>query len=60
MKQKTTASESASRVCCEAMEAHARGCIQRWLQGLLEAEVTEFLGRAKSQRRAELEEPRAG
>ena len=29
-------------------------------QELLEAEVSEFLGRAKSQRRAELEEPRAG
>jgi transposase-like protein len=42
------------------MEAHARDCIQRWLQDLLEAEVTEFLGRARSQRRAELEEPRAG
>ncbi len=42
------------------MEAHARRCIQRWLQELLEAEVTELLGRDKSQRRAELEEPRAG
>jgi transposase-like protein len=60
MKQKTTAAESASRVCYETMEAHARGCIQHWLQELLEAEVSEFLGRAKSQRRAELEEPRAG
>jgi transposase-like protein len=57
MKEKTTAAESGSRVCYETMEAHARGCIQRWLQELLEAEVTEFLGRAKSQRRAELEEP---
>jgi len=60
MKQKTTAAESASRVCYETMEAHARGCIQHWLQELLEAEVTEFLGRAKSQRRAELEQPREG
>ena len=60
MKEKTTAAESASRVCYETMEAHARSCIQRWLQELLEAEVSEFLGRARSQRRAELEEPRAG
>jgi len=60
MKEKTTPAESASRVCYETMEAHARGCIQRWLQELLEAEVSEFLGRAKSQRRAELEEARAG
>jgi len=60
MKEKTTPAESASRVCYETMEAHARSCIQRWLQELLEAEVSEFLGRARSQRRAELEEPRAG
>ena len=60
MKEKTTPVESASRVCYETMEAHARGCIQRWLQELLEAEVTEFLGRAKSQRRSELEEARGG
>ena len=60
MKQKNTAEERASRVCYETMEAHARGCIQRWLQELLEAEVTEFLGRAKSQRRAEFEELSAG
>jgi transposase-like protein len=60
MKEKTTAAESASRVCYETMEAHARSCVQRWLQELLEAEVSEFLGRAKSQRRGELEEPRAG
>jgi transposase-like protein len=60
MKEKTTPAESASRVCYETMEAHARGCIQRWLQELLEAEVSEFLGRAKSQRRAELEEAQAG
>jgi transposase-like protein len=59
MKEKTTPSEPASRVCYETMEAHARSCIQRWLQELLEAEVTEFLGRGKSQRRAELEEARA-
>ena len=60
MKQKTTATESASRVCYETMESHARDCIQHWLQELLEGEVSEFLGRAKSQRRAELEQPRAG
>jgi hypothetical protein len=52
MKEKTTPAESASRLCYETMEAHARSCIQRWLQELLEAEVIEFLGRAKSQRPA--------
>jgi transposase-like protein len=42
------------------MEAHARGRIQSWLQDLLEAEVTEFLGRAKSQRQAESAPARLG
>lgn len=60
MKQKTIAAEPASRVCYETMEAHARSAIQRWLQELLEEEVSEFLGRAKSHRRAALEEPRVG
>jgi hypothetical protein len=36
------------------METHARQRIQGWLQDLLEAEVTQFLGRAKSQRRLNL------
>jgi len=53
MKEKTTSSELASTICYETMEAHARQRIQEWLQDLLEAEVTEFLGRAKSQRRQE-------
>jgi transposase-like protein len=35
------------------IEARARSRIQEWLQDLLEAEVTEFLGRGKSQRREE-------
>ena len=52
MKQKTTTEQSASTVCYEMIEAKARERIQNWLQGLLEEEVTEFLGRAKSQRRS--------
>jgi hypothetical protein len=35
------------------MKAHARNRIQVWLQDLLEAVVTEFLGRGKSQRQAQ-------
>lgn len=53
MKEQNTATESASTVCYEMIEAKARSRIQEWLQDLLEAEVTEFLGRAKSQRREE-------
>jgi putative transposase len=53
MKEQNTTTESASTVCYEMIEAKARERIQQWLQDLLEAEVTEFLGRAKSQRRSE-------
>src|SRR6186997_884940 len=53
MKQKTTIEQSASTVCYEMIEAKARERIQSLLQGLREEEVTEFLGRAKSQRRSE-------
>lgn len=60
MKERITSTESASRVCYETMEAHARSRIQSWLQDLLEAEVTEFLGRAKSQRRKGFEEAASG
>jgi hypothetical protein len=48
MKEKNTSIESPSMVCYQTMEAKARERIQMWLQDLLEVEVTEFLGRAKS------------
>ncbi len=60
MKGKITSTESASRVCYETMEAHGRSRIQSRLQDLLEAEVREFLGRGKSQRRAGFEQARPG
>src|SRR3982751_3911977 len=53
MKQKTTTEQSASTVCYEMIETKARERNKSWLQDLLEEEVTEFLGRAKSQRRSE-------
>lgn len=53
MEEQIATTESASTVRYEAMKAHARSCIQSWLQALLAAEVTEFLGRGQSQRRAE-------
>src|SRR6476661_4688110 len=53
MKQKTTTEQSASTVCYDMIETKARERIQSWLQDLREEEVTEFLGRAKSQRRSE-------
>jgi transposase-like protein len=35
-----------------ALEEYARAKIQGWVQELLEEEMTEFLGREKSERRA--------
>lgn len=52
MREKNTIGESESRVCYESLESWARGKVQGWLQDILEQEVTEFLGREKSERRA--------
>lgn len=60
MEKKSTISESASSVCYEAMEGHARERIQCWLQDLLEEEATQFLGRGRSARRPEEGAARAG
>ena len=47
-----TAGERGQAVTWEALEAYARERIQGWVQELLEEEVTELLGRGKSERRA--------
>lgn len=46
-----TKASTPSSGCWETMEELARQGIQNWLQGLLEEEVTEFLGRARYDRR---------
>ncbi len=51
MKQDTTKGAEAQGVCWESLEGVVRERIQGWLQELLEAEVTEFLGRVKYERR---------
>ncbi|MCI0408478.1 MAG: IS256 family transposase [Acidobacteria bacterium] len=51
MEEKNTKGTEASRVVWGALEQWARGKIQEWLQWLLETEVTELLGREKSERR---------
>ena len=54
MTKKTTVGQTSSTaVCYETIESFARLEIQRWLQGLLEAEVTEFLGRGRHARGAD-------
>ncbi len=56
MKKETTTDEAPSRVGWADLEEWVRGQVQELIQGILEDEVTEFLGRAKSARRGPLEE----
>lgn len=51
MEEKSTKGTEPSRVVWAALEDWARGRIQDWLQRLLEWEVSELLGRGKSERR---------
>lgn len=55
MEKKSTEGQEGSRVCYEALEQWARGRIQVLLQGLLEEEVEEFLGRPKWQRKTSVD-----
>lgn len=50
MEKKITKVGGRSRVVYGEVEAWARGKIQQFLKDVLEAEVTEFLGRSKSER----------
>jgi transposase-like protein len=51
MKEKTTEGRNTSRVAWDSLENWARLEIQEWVQELMVAEVTEVLGRRKSERR---------
>jgi transposase-like protein len=51
MREDTARRGAASKVVWEKLEAFAREKVQEFLQALLEEEVTELLGRAKSERR---------
>jgi putative transposase len=55
MKQETTIAQDPSRVAWDSLEQHIRLEAQKWVQRLLEEEVTEQLGRLKSQRRAQVD-----
>lgn len=52
MSQKNIYQSLESRVCFEQLEDWVRAKIQTWVQELLEEEVTELLGRSKSERRS--------
>lgn len=53
MEELVTKESTQSSACWQAMEEMARRHVQQWLQGLLEDEVTQFLGRARYRRRDE-------
>jgi len=55
MKQQTTTDQLPSRVCFDSLEVHIRQVAQKWMQRILEEEVTEHLGRLKSQRRSQVD-----
>jgi putative transposase len=50
MTQKTTTTEPKAGSTWERLEEFAREQVQRFIQALLEEEVTELLGRTKSTR----------
>lgn len=59
MREKTTERTEASRVCWENLESMARLQIQRFVQELLEEELTNVLGRQKSERLSTVDGVRA-
>ena len=56
MSKKIVVPEPASRPVWETLESHVRAQVREMIQGLLEDEITELVGRAKSERRTS-EEP---
>lgn len=55
MQQQTTTDQLPSSVCFDSLEVHIRQVAQKWVQRILEEEVTEHLGRLKSQRRSQVD-----
>ena len=53
MKEHTGSSPTASKVAWANLHEHARLQVQQFIQSLLDEEITELLGRAKSERRDE-------
>jgi transposase-like protein len=57
MEKVNTREQDASRVTWDQLEAWARGKVQELIQTLLEEEITELLGRSRSQRREQVDSP---
>lgn len=58
MEKRITEEGASSSVGFKELESWLRGRMQELIQRVLEEEVTQFLGRGKSQRRADVGEPR--
>ena len=57
MEKVNTAEQDPSRVTWDQLEEWARGKVQDLIQTILEEEVTELLGRSRSQRREQVDSP---
>lgn len=57
MEKVTTRDQDPSRVTWDHLEQWARGKVQELIQTLLEEEITELLGRSRSQRREQVDSP---
>lgn len=57
MSEETSEPQSASTATWETLESFARSQVQRFVQALLEEEITALLGRTGSQRRAVVDAP---
>lgn len=57
MEKRITEKGAASRVCFDELEGWLRDQVRELIQTVLEEEVTEFLGRERSQRRAGVDGP---
>ena len=53
MEELVTKDNTQSSACWQDMEEMARRHVEQWLQGLLEDEVTQFVGRARYHHRGE-------
>ena len=56
MDEQSTRTTETSRIEWSGLESWARGKVQEFIQGILEEEVTEFLGRKRHERRSDVDE----
>jgi len=57
MRKQTTTGSQTPRIVWDNLEEWVRGKVQEFIQALLEEEITELLGRKKSERRKAVDSP---